>query len=140
MRFILELPVAYQSKILVVDDHEPAIRIIQRYLSQTSIQAVGVSDPAQSLAQARALSPKAVLLDVMMPGIDGWEILQKLKSDPETRHIPVIICSVWEQPDLAFSLGANAFLKKPISQAALLEELTRLRLLDISGESLPEGS
>jgi CheY-like chemotaxis protein len=140
VRFILELPLANQAKILVVDDHEPAIRIIQRYLSQTIIQAIGVSDPSQTLALARSLSPKAVLLDVMMPAIDGWEILQKLKSDPETHQIPVVVCSVWEQPDLAYSLGANAFLKKPISQVELLTELARLGLLDISGESLLKDS
>lgn len=140
IRYMLELPLANQAKILVVDDHEPAIRIIQRYLSQTNIQVVGASDPTQILSLARTLKPKAVLLDVMMPAMDGWEILQKLKSDPETHNIPVIICSVWEQPDLAYSLGANGFLKKPISQAELLDELARSHLLEISDESLPKDS
>lgn len=137
--FILELPRANQAKVLVVDDHEPAIRIIQRYLSQTNIRAVGVSDPAQVLPIARSLHPRAVLLDVMMPSIDGWEILQKLKSDPGTHQIPVIICSVWDQPDLAYSLGADAFLKKPIIQDELLNELARLSLMDTSGELPPAG-
>ena len=137
IRYALELPVANQEKILVVDDHEPAIRIIQRYLSQTNIQVVGVSDPIEIISIARTLHPKAVLLDVMMPAVDGWEILQKLKSDPDTLQIPVIIYSVWEQPDLAFSLGANGFLKKPISQAELMNELVHLNLLDISDEPPP---
>lgn len=137
--FALGFPVANQGKILVVDDHEPAIRIIQRFLSHTNIQAIGVSDPAQVLPMARSLQPKTILLDVMMPSIDGWEILQKLKSDPGTHQIPVIICSVWDQPDLAYSLGADAFLKKPIIQAELFEELTRLSLMETSGESRPEG-
>jgi CheY-like chemotaxis protein len=133
LRYRLELAMADQVKVLVVDDHEPAIRIIQRYLNPVGIQVLGLSDPAQVMAQARAMRPQAVLLDVMMPAVDGWEILQKLKSDPETRQIPVIICSVWEQPDLAFSLGANGFLKKPVSQPVLLGELARLGLLDSAG-------
>lgn len=132
--FTLELPAANQAKILVVDDHEPAIRIIQRFLSQTNMHAVGVSDPAQVLPLARSLQPRTILLDVMMPSIDGWEILQKLKSDPGTHRIPVIICSVWDQPDLAYSLGADAFLKKPILQVELLNELARLCRTETSGE------
>lgn len=136
-RYILELPLVNQTKIVVVDDHEPAIRIIQRYLSQTNIQIIGVTDPTQIISIARTLQPKAILLDIMMPAMDGWEILQKLKSDPETQPIPVIICSVWEQPELAFSLGANGFLKKPISQAKLLDELARSNLLDILDELPP---
>jgi CheY-like chemotaxis protein len=135
--YLLDLPMADQVKILVVDDHEPAIRIIQRCLSQTNIQTIGVTDPAQVLIMARSIHPKAVLLDVMLPGIDGWEILQKLKSDPGTSQIPIIICSVWDQPDLAYSLGADAFLKKPIIQSELVSELVRLNLLDSAGEQPP---
>jgi CheY-like chemotaxis protein len=137
---VLELQPANRSKILAVDDHEPAIRIIQRYLSQTNIQVVGITDPTKVLGLARTIHPQAVLLDVMMPSTDGWEILQALKSDPETHKIPVIVCSVWDQPDLAYSLGANGFLKKPINQTELLNELARSNLLDISGGSLPAGS
>jgi CheY-like chemotaxis protein len=132
--FTLELPMAHQAKLLVVDDHEPAIRIIELYLSQTTIQAVGLSDPTQVLTMAQALRPRAILLDVMMPALDGWEILQNLKSDPETHPIPVIVCSVWDQPDLANILGADAFIKKPIRQADLFKELARLHLLDTPGE------
>jgi CheY-like chemotaxis protein len=132
VRYLLTFPRANQSTILVVDDHEPAIRIVQRYLNHTNVQAVGTTDPTQVLPMARAVHPQAVLLDVMMPNIDGWELLQALKSDPETANIPVIICSVWDQPDLAYSLGANGFLKKPISQADLLGELSRSNLLDTS--------
>jgi CheY-like chemotaxis protein len=133
VRFLLSLPQAEFTTILVVDDHEPAIRIIQRFLSHTNIQVAGT--PTQPrCCPARASHPQAVLLDVMMPTTDGWELLQALKSDPET-DIPVIICSVWEQPDLAYSLGANGFLKKPISQAELLDELARSNLLDTADGS-----
>ena len=75
---------------------------------------------------AREVLPAAITLDIMMPNQDGWEILQALKSDPATRSIPVIICSVLEDPELAHSLGAAAYLQKPISQAALLDVLGEL--------------
>ncbi len=133
-RYRLELPRANQATIYVVDDHEPAIRIIKRYLSQLNVQVVGVTDQTQVMSMVKSALPQAVLLDVMMPAMDGWEILQKLKSDPETAQVVVIICSVWDQPELAYSLGANGFLKKPINQAELINELTRLNSLGTWGE------
>jgi CheY-like chemotaxis protein len=76
-----------------------------------------------------------------MPTMDGWEILQALQADPETRHIPVIVCSVWDEPELAFSLGAADFLKKPITQRDLLDALVRLKLLDtLDGPHLEDFS
>jgi CheY-like chemotaxis protein len=78
---------------------------------------------------ARSLQPQAIALDAMMPDVDGWEILQALQADPATRHIPVLVCSVWEEPQLAFSLGAAGFLKKPITQRELLAALQRLGLV-----------
>lgn len=135
----LYIPQVRHSSLLVVDDHEAAIRIIQRFLGQSGVQVVGLTESSRVLEQVRSTRPAAVLLDVMMPGVDGWEILQALKSDPETHSIPVIICSVWDQPDLAYSLGANGFLNKPISQADLMKELNRLHLLDnADGSSLQQ--
>jgi Amt family ammonium transporter len=75
-----------------------------------------------------------------MPTMDGWEILQALQANPETRDIPVIVCSVWDEPELAYSLGATYFLKKPISQRDLWAALARLGLLDTLGGSLPAGT
>ena len=99
------------------------------------VQVIGVHEPDQVLSLARQLQPQAITLDVMMPTIDGWEVLQMLQTDPETQHIPVIVCSVWDEPELASSLGAAGFLKKPITQKDLLSALARLKLLD-----MPVGS
>jgi CheY-like chemotaxis protein len=129
-RLSLSLPRADQSLVLVVDDQEPAIRMFRRYLSRSHVRVVGVQEPGQVLPLARQLQPQAITLDVMMPTMDGWEILQALRADPETRHIPVIVCSVWDEPELATSLGAAEFLKKPITQKDLLGALIRLKLLD----------
>jgi CheY-like chemotaxis protein len=139
-QLVLALPRADQPVVLVVDDQEPAVRMFQRYLSHTSLRVVGVQEGARVLPLARQLRPQAITLDIMMPTIDGWEILQALQADPETRHIPVVICSVWDEPELASSLGAADFLKKPITQKDLLDALARLGLWDRPAGSYREGS
>jgi CheY-like chemotaxis protein len=100
----------------------------QRYLGRTHYKVIGVADPTQALALAMRLQPALILLDVMMPHVDGWEILQTLQQDVKTCGIPVIVCSAWEAGEMAKSLGAAAFLKKPITQTGLLEALKRLNL------------
>jgi CheY-like chemotaxis protein len=102
--------------------------MFRRYLERTNLKVVGVKEPEEVLPLARQLQPQVITLDVMMPTIDGWEILQALQTDPETQHIPVIVCSVWDEPELAYSLGAVDFLRKPISQKDLLDALARLDL------------
>jgi CheY-like chemotaxis protein len=137
---ILSLPRADRPVILVVDDQEAAIRMYRRYLGRFDVQVVGICEPEQALDRVRDLQPRAIALDVMMPTMDGWEILQALKADPETCQIPVLVCSVWDEPELAFSLGAAGFLKKPITQNDLLDWLARLNLLDTTAGSCPTDS
>jgi CheY-like chemotaxis protein len=139
-RLVLALPRADQPVVLVVDDQEPAVRMFRRFLSHTNLRVVGVQEGAKVLPMARQLHPQAITLDIMMPTIDGWEILQALQADPETRQIPVIVCSVWDEPELASSLGAAGFLKKPITQKDLLDALARLGLLGIAAGSSREDS
>ncbi len=126
----LSLPSAESPLLLVVDDQETAVRMFQRYLSHTNLRLVGVHDGSQVLPLAQRLQPQAITLDIMMPNMDGWEVLQSLQADPATSHIPVIVCSVWEEPELASSLGAADFLGKPIKQKDLMTALARLNLLD----------
>lgn len=126
----LSLPSADSPLLLVVDDQETAVRMFQRYLSHTNLRLVGVHDGSQVLPLAQRLQPQAITLDIMMPNMDGWEVLQSLQADPATSHIPVIVCSVWEEPELASSLGAADFLGKPIKQKDLVTALARLNLLD----------
>jgi CheY-like chemotaxis protein len=130
VRLVLLLPRVRESLVLVVDDQEAAIHMFRRYLSQTGLRVVGVKESDRVLALASQLQPLAITLDVMMPTVDGWEILQALQADPETCDIPVIVCSVWDEPELAYSLGAAAFLKKPITQKDLWDALAQLGLLD----------
>ena len=64
-----------------------------------------------------------IILDIMLPGVDGWQILQKCKTHPETADIPVLICSVLDMQDVALSLGADAYIKKPPSREEFLSTL-----------------
>ena len=118
-----------QKTILMVDDQPATLKMFQRYLSGTGLEVTGLSDPGQAVETARRTHPALILLDVMMPRIDGWEVLQALQLDPQTRRIPIVVCSAWGEPELARSLGALEFLKKPVIQKDLLAVLTRLGMI-----------
>ena len=123
-----DFPAHGQKVLLVVEDNEAVIRAFRRYLTGYDYQVIGTTAGAETIRLAREMSPTTITLDVMMPTQDGWEVLQALKSDPLTRHIPVIICSVLEDPELARSLGATAYLRKPVTQSDLLAALDGLGL------------
>lgn len=118
-----------EAVILVIDDHPPLIELLRRFLTHTRCQVIGVSDGLAGLQLARTLSPDVILLDVMMPEIDGWEVLQRLRNAPETAQTPVVICSIFNDPRLAFSLGATALLTKPVNREKLLEVLKNLKII-----------
>lgn len=117
-----------QTKVLIIDDNEGLIDLFQRYLINHRYRVVSARDGTEGLRLAQELSPDVVILDVMMPGEDGWEVLQHLKTRPSTQQIAVVVCSIFHDPELAFSLGASEFLPKPVSQQQLLQSLERLDL------------
>lgn len=124
-RALLILPTAANATVLVVDDNENLVALFQRYLGGHLVNVLGATSGSDALHLAARQSPQAILLDVMMPHQDGWDILQALQADPATRSIPVIICSVLNEPDLALDLGASDYITKPVSQTALLTVLQR---------------
>lgn len=142
VRLRLTLPGIQPPLILLVDDQQPTLRLYQRYLSHTPFSVIGVANPQQALSLTRLLKPSLVLLDVMMPHVDGWEILQALRAESETRDVPVVICSAWEAGEMGRALGAADFLKKPVTQKGLLAALERLGLSvsDKRDESLPPAA
>ena len=119
----LSVPIAQRIGVLVIDDNADAHQLIQRYLEGSPNTFFGVRDPHQALAKAAAHSPRVIVLDVMLPGMDGWELLGRLREHPATRHIPVIVCTILPHERLALTLGAAAFLRKPLTRAALLAAL-----------------
>jgi CheY-like chemotaxis protein/AraC-like DNA-binding protein len=113
------------STVLVVDDHVGLAALFQRYLVGEPYRVLTARDGQEGLSLAQSARPDVIVLDVMMPRCDGWEILQQLRADDDLKSTPVIICSVLDDPDLAQALGATAFLAKPVSRDQLLEVLAR---------------
>ena len=112
--------------ILAIDDDPQIISLYERYLQPKGFQVIGLNNPAKAKERAEELKPFAITLDIMMPGYDGWQVLTDLKSSPETRDIPVVVCSIVEDEDKGFSLGAADYLVKPVLEDDLLASLDRL--------------
>ena len=115
--------------VLVIDDNQGLVELLRRYLAGLMCRVWTATNGSAGLELAALRIPDAIILDVMMPEMDGWELLQRLRSHPATAAIPVIICSVFNDPELAYSLGASAILTKPVKQSDLVDALRQLRVL-----------
>ena len=111
--------------VLVVDDDPGALDLLGRSLQKAGVRVVTASDGQEALNLARTLHPAAITLDVLMPGMDGWEVLRELKADDKTRDIPVIMVTMTDDRELGYSLGATEFLIKPVQRGRLVELLER---------------
>lgn len=117
----LTLPQAQVRTLLVVEDSQAAVELYRRYLEPLGQwRVIAASDAQSAFDLAREAQPAVILLDLLMPGTDGWTILNLLHANEDTKHIPVIVCSVFHDALLAEALGAKAHLRKPVSQAELL--------------------
>ena len=119
----ISLPLAEYVPILVMDDNVGLLELFRRYLSGWNYQVLEAHTVDQASQIASEAHLKLILLDIMMPHQDGWEILQQLRNTPETREVPIVICSVLNEPELATALGASDYLPKPVTQDALLTKV-----------------
>lgn len=110
---------------LFVDDHADTLQLYQRYLEGTRYRFLSAGSARQGLSIAKNDQPQLIVVDVMMPQNDGWSMLEQLRVHPKTQHIPVLVCSIVPQQELAQALGAIEFLQKPISRETLLSTLDR---------------
>lgn len=124
--FRLKLPGDQRASVLVVDDNEDMLALYDRYLTANHYQVLRANSGEVAIEMAIQLQPSLVILDLMMPDQDGWEVLRSLSTNPATGHIPILICSVLKQRELALTLGATAFLEKPVTEAGLLAVLDTL--------------
>jgi PAS domain S-box-containing protein len=106
--------------ILVIDDDARSRELLQRILGGAGLRVVVAADGAAGLELARGIEPSVITLDVMMPGMDGWAVLEALKADPATAAIPVIMVSVLDERQLGFALGAADYVTKPVDRQRLL--------------------
>src|SRR5690554_2999865 len=126
------------ARILVVDDVEANVRVLEAKLTIEYYDVLTCSDGPTALEIAARDQPDIILLDVMMPGMDGFEACQRLKADPATRHIPVVMVTALDQQEDRVSglrAGADDFLTKPIDDIALLARVrSLLRLKTVMDE------
>ena len=115
-----------RQKILVIEDEASAFAAIAASLGETEFAATWAPNGEKGLELARALRPAAILLDIVMPGVGGWDVLRALKADVTTRDIPVAIVSMVDNQDLGLALGVDAYLTKPVDARSILETLRRL--------------
>ncbi|HET7704345.1 MAG TPA: response regulator [Candidatus Limnocylindrales bacterium] len=114
-----------QPAVLVIEDDPSAVRLLREYLEPAGYRVHVAAAGAEGLALARRLHPAAILLDVLLPGADGWEILRQAKADDAIAAIPVIIVTVVDEREVGLALGAVDYLVKPIRRDALLGSLRR---------------
>ncbi|MFL5681400.1 MAG: response regulator [Chloroflexota bacterium] len=113
------------AEVLVVEDDVSAARLLREYLEPAGYSVRVAPDAETGLAIARERMPAAIVLDVLLPGMDGWDALRRLKADASLRDIPVIIVTVVDEREVGLALGAADYLVKPIQRPALIESLAR---------------
>ena len=119
-----ELPVA-----VLVDDDRASLDLISAYLDGSPIRVLRASDGVEGLELVRRALPAAVVLDIKLPRLDGWQVLTELKADPVTAQIPVVIASVVDDPAQGMALGAAVYLRKPIGREELVNALRQVGAL-----------
>ncbi len=124
------LPVSGTSDgplVLVIDDDAQTRELLTRDLSTNGYQVAAATGGTAGLELARSLKPELILLDIIMPDLDGWSVLNALQADPETVDIAVIMCTVLEDQQRGFALGATDYLTKPIDRRRLMQLLRKHR-------------
>jgi PAS domain S-box-containing protein len=148
---------AAKKRILVIDDDPDAVYILQENLNPQEFEIIGRLNGKDGLLAAREQQPHAILLDIIMPGTDGWQVLHDLKADSATSGIPVILLTIVDNKALGFQLGAAAYLLKPLDAVEVrntLNQVTRSNIqspkhilvvdddpsvVDLLRQSLPES-
>jgi len=124
---VTQLPetISTKKRILVIDDDPDAVYLLQENLNQQDYAIIGTRNGQDGLRMAREQQPQAILLDIIMPGADGWQILHDLKEDPATSKIPVILLTIVDKKALGFRLGASSYLLKPLDPVVVRDALNR---------------
>ncbi len=122
----ITLPTLAQTPVLVIDDNPDTIQLFQRYAQGTRYTIVGLQEPGEALRLVETIKPRILLIDVMMPELDGWDLLTQIRLNRLLQNAGILICSILPQESLALSLGADGFLQKPVLPQDFLHALDRL--------------
>ncbi len=121
----LGLNPAKTATVLTIDDNPDLAQLFELYLQGTRFRVARAKTGSAALRLASQGGVDVITLDVMMPFQDGWEIFRQLRANPATREIPIVVCSILPEKDLALALGAADFLAKPVTREALVRVLHR---------------
>ena len=122
--------------VVLVDDDVAMHDLIKRTISKLNLTLLGATNSEKGMELIREVKPKLILLDVLMPGRDGWSLLKECKTDQDLKDIPVIMISQLNQSNLASSLGANDYLTKPIDRTHFINTLKRILGTDTQNQKV----
>lgn len=128
-----------ENKILIADDNQANCELLEAYLSEIDCTVEIASDGQQTLDKVATFQPDLILLDVMMPKLSGFEICQKLKEDPATQKILILMVTALNEPgdiERGVKAGTNDFLSKPVNKVELLKRVDNmLHVKDLTDEN-----
>jgi len=113
-------------KVVCVDDDPNVQRLYKQYLNEQGFETIALNGKEDVVAKIIEIEPDVVLLDIMLPNKDGWEILAELKNSSKTKRVPIIMASVLSEKNLAFRMKADEYLIKPVSQEELIDTILRI--------------
>ena len=128
--FWLELPTPGKTTTLVLDDNHDMARLYRRYTDGTAYHIIHITRGQTLFETIQEVDPDIIVLDVMLPDCDGWELLMRLRENRLTRDIPVVVCSVVKEKELALSLGATRCLSKPVRADEFIQALDQALAAD----------
>ena len=127
-------PTDKRQLVLVVEDDPAAAELLIRQIERAGFRTQVARMGNQALAEARAQQPAAITLDILLPDLDGWEVLTRLKNDTATSKIPVIVVSVVDNPELGIALGALDYFVKPVAAGELMSRLAKFKIGHAAGK------
>ena len=119
--------------VLVVEDDPSATELLTRQLVAAGYRTEIARNGNEAIAKARELHPAAITLDIILPEVDGWEVMTRLKSDPVTSTIPIVVVSIVDNPELGIALGAMDYFVKPVDAKELVSRLSQLHMQGANG-------
>ncbi|MCI0497327.1 MAG: response regulator, partial [Thermoplasmata archaeon] len=118
-------PSTHRSKVLVIDDSEETRKALDEILRSEGYDVIFAVDGEAGIRKARQLNPSAIILDILLPDINGWDVLKRLRETAETAETPVIIVSILDNASKGVAMGAVDFFVKPVDRDLLLKSLRK---------------